>query len=301
MTKASVMDLHRCLRIRLLVRELDSREMVERLVAETWAAGAVGHQEIEIAAGPSVELVVHFRPKEERAIREAILALEIGAEVGPSEEIPVVDWVARWYDSLSAVVVSNRLVVRPDSVEYLLAEGQIELIIDPGQAFGTGSHASTSLALENVLAQSPVITGSTRVLDVGTGTGILALAALRLGAGLAVGFDVDPVSVPEARRWATRNGLADRFRAFTGGIESLGPGLFDLVLANLLRRELLPIAAPLASRLAPSGRMILSGLLGTDCAQVETVLAASGLRVHSRRGCIDHTGEDWVSLVMGRA
>ena len=294
-------DANRCFRILLPSEGQETRAVLDRLIAETWAAGAAGHEEVERPGEREVELVVHFRAAAEEEIRRAISSLADDFAVGSSEEVPAVDWVARWRDSLSAIVVSDRLVVRPESVEHALAAGQVELVIDPGQAFGTGSHASTSLALESVIEGSADFGSSTRVLDVGTGTGILALAALRLGAGSAVGFDLDPLAAPEARRWAARNGLADRFCAFTGGVESLGTGRFDWVLANLLRRELVPIAPALVSRVSTSGRLVLSGLLASDCAEVEDLLASLGLarRFECRRQ--DDTGDEWVSWVMAPA
>ena len=294
-------DVNRCLRIRLPSEDGEPRALLDRLVAETWAAGAAGHEEIERTGTRSVELVVHFRAGVEEAIRRAIAPLTDALAVDSSEEVPAVDWVARWRDSLSAIVVSDRLVVRPESVEHSLAADQVELVIDPGQAFGTGSHASTSLALESVVAASSELGPSTRVLDIGTGTGILALAALRLGAGSAVGFDLDPLAAPEACRWAARNGLADRFCAFTGGIESLREVRFDWVLANLLRRELLPIAAALASRVSSSGRVVLSGLLASDCGEVEATLGPLGFTKRFERRHQDETGAEWVAWVMASA
>ena len=111
------------------------------------------------------------------------------------------------------------LVVRPSWISPNLGPQQVEIVVDPGQAFGTGGHVSTRLALEWIEAVSreeSAFCGTTRVLDVGAGTGVLALAAVRLGVGHAIGFDLDPLAGASARETAGRNGLADRFAGFVG-------------------------------------------------------------------------------------
>jgi ribosomal protein L11 methyltransferase len=190
--------------------------------------------------------------------------------------------------------------VRPSFVELAPEPGRLEIIIDPRQAFGTGGHASTLLALEWVDVLAGELSLESRVLDIGTGTGVLAFAALRLGAGEAVAFDIDPIAVHEARYWAELNDLAGRLRLFTGPLDALACPGFDLVIANLLRRELLPLVPGIAGLLARQGSLVLSGLLAEEQEEVESVLAGEGLRRAGARFGEDG-GERWVSLCMRRS
>jgi ribosomal protein L11 methyltransferase len=272
---------------------------VEILSAECWAAGAEGIEERDEESG--CMLLVYAR--DDRAgeiVRAARESLGEAGQVGAPASLEVSDWAERWKEGLAAVVVSPRLVVRPSFIEFRPEPGQCELVIDPKQAFGTGGHASTLLALEWVDALARELAPGSRVLDVGTGTGVLALAALRLGAGAAVGFDIDLIAVKEARDWAELNGLAERLCLFAGPLDALrGPG-FELVVANLLRREVLPLVSGMARVLAPGGRLVLSGLLAEEQREVEAAFRGEGLRAQGARFGEDG-GERWVSLYMRRS
>ncbi|MGE4651027.1 MAG: 50S ribosomal protein L11 methyltransferase, partial [Myxococcota bacterium] len=176
-----------------------------------------------------------------------------------------------------------------------------ELLIDPGQAFGTGAHESTRLALEWVVAIAPGLAAGARVLDVGTGSGVLALAALSLSDARAVVFDLDPLAGSAARENAEVNGLADRLAGFTGPLGALRGGeSFELVVANLLASELRPIFVPLVERVAPVGRLVLSGLLAAECAPLLATGEAAGLRLEGERRREDGSGVAWASLCMVR-
>jgi ribosomal protein L11 methyltransferase len=282
----------------LATEELAIREAAERITAECWDVGAEGIEE-----RPGQEGLELFIYTPSSVLDEVVAA---GLAAGASQRIapePIVDnnWSQAWKEGLTAIEISERLVVRPSFIEFDLAPGQKEIVIDPGQAFGTGGHASTLLILEWLDVLAPELTSDTRVLDVGTGTGVLAFAALVLGAGRAVGFDLDPQAVIEAKLWAGRNGLADRFTAFTGGIEALDTEPYDLVVANLLRRELLPIAEQVTDCIAPGGRVLLSGLLAEEQGRVEEAMSAYGVATLGARFVKDSTGDHWVSLLMGRS
>lgn len=232
------------------------------------------------------------------AVEDALRAA--GAPAAPSEPVPEQDWAETWRDGLEALEISARLVVRPPFVSHVAAPGQRTVVIEPGQAFGTGGHESTRLALELVdacLARRPA---PGRLLDVGTGSGVLAIAALKLGAGRAVGFDLDPLAAEAARANALENGVAHAACFFAGGLEALGPGCFDLVVANLLRRELEPILEELATRVAPGGALVLAGLLVRDRTAIEALFRSSGLRVAEHRLREDADGEAWLGLVLHR-
>lgn len=270
-----------------------ARAQSERVIAETWSAGASGHEEREVGA-EGVDVIVYCPESAARATWAVARGL-VGdvSEIAPVEPV---DWVSRWRDSLRATVIGERLVVRPESVAQALGAGQQEVIIEPGQAFGTGGHASTRLILEWLVSGEVELSPSVRVLDVGVGSGVLALAALRLGAGHAVGFDLDRDAVLEAGRSARVNGLSGQLALMAGPIQALGESPFSLVLANLLRSELLPLRSELVSRLAGRGCLLVSGLLEKECSEVEAAMEALGLRCFGRKSERDADHEEWVSL-----
>jgi len=272
----------------------------ERAAAEAFDAGAAGLEEREDETG-ELRLILYVPAAGAEVLRHRLHA-RCGAEVrvGPAVAVPDTDWSQAWKAGLEPLEISARLRVRPSFAPAAARPGQAELAIDPGQAFGTGGHESTRLALEWVDALLPELGRGVRVLDVGCGTGVLALAALRLGARAAVACDLDPLAASAARANAAANGLGARLAIFRGSLEALAAARFELVLANLLKRELLPLAAGLAARTAPGGRAVVSGLLESERAEVVEALAAVGLRSVAERGRRDASGERWVALLTRR-
>jgi ribosomal protein L11 methyltransferase len=267
--------------------------LAERVAAEAWAAGAAGLEE----RGAGGHLLVYVAEEGAAAVRAALGALAPeGVRVGAPEPVAPVDWSHAWRAGLGEVVISPRLSVRPPFVAGTGGPGRGEVVIDPGQAFGTGGHASTRLALAllDTLPRAECAAGT--ALDVGCGSGVLALAALRLGAPAAVALDLDPVAARATRDNARRNGLAARLRVFAGPVAALGRGGFAPVLANLLRRELLPLLPELARRLRPGAALVLSGLLADERAEVEAALAGAGLGVADARAETDPGGDAWLAL-----
>ena len=270
---------------------------VDRIIAECWGAGAAGIE--ERSRSKDVLLLIYVA----RSKRSEVVcaAEEAGGRLDADPElIRECDWSEAWKQGLEAIEISDRLVVRPSFVAFELGPGQREIVIDPGQAFGTGGHASTRLLLEWLDVLSPDLGETTRVLDVGTGTGVLAMAVLALGAGRAVGFDLDPRAVSEAGRWSEQNGFADRLSLFAGGIEALSAPPFELVVANLLRSELFPIISQLSACTSEKGRVLLSGLLAEEQGRVEAAMAPFGFQTQGARLLRDNT-DHWVSLLMGRS
>ena len=198
---------------------------------------------------------------------------------------------ADWTDAWRAHYVPQhvgRVVVVPSWVDEPLGPGDVAITLDPGMAFGTGLHPTTRGCL-HLLQEVPRIPSD--VLDVGCGSGILALAALRLGAERAVCIDTDPLAVTATRENALRNGLGHRVTAVEGTLTDVPPARYALVLANLVAGVLVQLAPRLAGHLAPGGVLLASGIIEPRAAEVDSALDAVGLAVVDRRD----DGE-WVSL-----
>jgi len=195
----------------------------------------------------------------EDAAEELRLALGVEPDL---EELPIEDWTASWKQHFRPVRRGRVLIVAPWMREPT-PSGVVRVVIEPGLAFGTGDHPTTGMCLEALdvyLQRNP----GAAVLDVGTGSGILAIAARVLGAGLAVGTDNDPVALRVARENATVNGtLIDLRSEIPEGVE------FDLVLANILSNTLIELAPRLTRAVAPGGRLVLSGILESQAVEVE--------------------------------
>jgi ribosomal protein L11 methyltransferase len=221
-----------------------------------WRAGAVAIEEREASDG-----LVLIAGVAAGGDTEPLLAAVAGR--WPAELVPV-DLDAAldaWRDHARLVEVGDRLVVRPPWARPSpRASGRIELVIDPGRAFGSGAHPSTRLALA---ALERSLVGDARVLDAGCGSGVLAIAALRLGGSRATGIDVDPAALDATRRNAERNGVLDRLSVSDASVDHVAAtrGPFELVVANMLLPQLVAMAGPLRAALAPGATLVLSGVL----------------------------------------
>jgi len=201
------------------------------------------------------------------------------------------DWADAWKAYFPVMRIGRRLVIRPTWRRHRRAPDDVVLALDPGMAFGTGLHPTTRLCLAGVerLADRGVLEG-TRVLDVGCGSGILAIAALKLGAARALGLDTDPIAIEATIANARRNTLVRRIRARAGSLPS-GDGPFDVVLANLIAGLLVPLAGGLRDELRPGGYLLASGIFIDREGDVRHAFEAAGLDVTGR------TSEgDWVAL-----
>jgi ribosomal protein L11 methyltransferase len=174
-----------------------------------------------------------------------------------------------------------------------ISVGDAEVLLGPGKAFGSGEHETTRGCLE-LLGRLPGLEGAT-VLDVGCGTGILGIAALKLGAGSVVALDVDPKAIETARANAALNSVSDRIRLLVGDVHALGPAQFDLVLANLYGDLILSSLDSIVAHPKPGGTLLLSGIKWEERREIETGLLRRGLTLEKRVML-----EEYVTIVAGR-
>lgn len=227
-----------------------------------------------------------------------VLAESFGA--GPeafesAAEITDTGWAEKWKEHFRARKVGRRLVVKPSWEEYPGEDGDVVLTVDPGQAFGTGTHETTRMCLrfaEDVFDRGP--SPPRTVLDVGTGTGILGIAAALLGAERVLGIDTDPVAVEVAARNAEQNGVGTAFRAEGTALASV-EGEFDLVFGNLIAEILVDLSEAVVARCAPGGRMILSGILTEKSGWV-----AEEFGTHGASLVEETTDGEWSALLLCR-
>jgi ribosomal protein L11 methyltransferase len=207
--------------------------------------------------------------EEREAARRAAADLDVPTELA---EIPDRDWGEEWKKGLGAMAV-GRVFLRPSWIDATPPPGSVEVVLDPGMAFGTGTHATTSLclaAIDDFLARRP----GASVVDVGTGSGLLAIAARKLGAGRVAANDNDPVAVAVAAENAARNGA---HLELTGDSLEAIAGSFDLVVANILANVLVDLSPSLVARTAPGGELVLAGILVPQEDEVRLPFLARGL------------------------
>jgi ribosomal protein L11 methyltransferase len=204
------------------------------------------------------------------------------------------DWESQWRRTLSPIRIGRQWVVRP-SWQSSDSFDRETLVIDPKMAFGTGTHATTHLCL---LELSDMIEPGMSLLDVGTGTGILAIAAAKMGAEPVVGVEIDPVAIDCARENLVLNDETDRIELVTGTVEDVPAGRFDLISANVEYRTLVQIAPVLKGHLRPGGRVLFGGILYMEADALLEKVRQSGFRPCRVRRRYDPTTDDrWVSVV----
>ncbi len=232
-----------------------------------------------------------------KALR-AYLSQLLGSQAAElrSRHVEDADWAGALRREWRPVKVGEQFLVCPSFVRPPRPVDRIVLKLRPGMAFGTGTHFTTASCLrmvEEFMVSAPD-PGAVRVLDVGTGSGVLAIAALLLGAGEAVGLDLDPDALREARQNARLNRVSDRLCLPRGPLDPQATGRFHLVVANLVAPTLIALAEPLTRSLKPGGRLVVSGILLRQEAEVLEALGSQGLTpVATMRD------ETWVTIALG--
>ncbi|MDA0739159.1 MAG: 50S ribosomal protein L11 methyltransferase [Nitrospirae bacterium] len=203
-------------------------------------------------------------------------------------DLPSQDWNAQWARQVTPIRIGQHVRIRPSWEPASTNPQDIDLIIDPKQAFGTGHHATTQLLTEWL---ETVIEGGETLLDIGTGTGILAMVAIRLGAKRALGVDCDAQAIDCAREYGCANGFGEELGFRVATLEQCPPSSWDVIVANVDRRTLLGIAEQMHSFLSPGGQLFLSGLLVEDREEISEAFARHGWRVLESR-----IKNEWLAL-----
>ncbi|HUP45653.1 MAG TPA: 50S ribosomal protein L11 methyltransferase [Thermoanaerobaculia bacterium] len=224
--------------------------------------------------------------------REAAVALfsNLPVELRQADRDPI-DWLEHYQQSLHAMEIGERFVVAPDASLLPAGGRRIGIVVPQEQAFGTGSHESTALCM--TLLETLDLQGR-RGLDIGSGSGILAIAALRLGAARVIAFDVDPDTCAALRDNRVRNGIPpERMPLFIGSMEALRGGTFDFVLMNILPDVIVELLPDVVPRMADEARMVVSGILLAVHGEVVDAARRHGLAVVGERS----RGEWWAGAL----
>ena len=261
--------------------EASGGDLPRPLLPGRLAAAALAVTQERLGRGRWVSRV---RVADDATAREMVARLRVdghAAVLGPPDEAHAVGWLNR----NRAVPVGGKLAV---CFPWANTEAPAAVEVDPGQAFGAGTHPSTRLLAEWL---SEHIAGGERVLDVGCGSGLLALVAARLGAAEAVGVDIEPAAVAAAEGNARRNGLDDVASFSTASTGEAGLGTFDVVVANITADVLTTLAGDIAARVVPGGQMAVSGISAAQASSVAAAYRPLGIELADAMRL-----NDWVSL-----
>ncbi|MGV3774864.1 MAG: 50S ribosomal protein L11 methyltransferase [Verrucomicrobiales bacterium] len=222
------------------------------------------------------------------AVAEQLLQIEAcGLQISPAaievKKVAREDWAESWKKHFKPLKIGSSLLVKPSWIKMKPAKGQAVVVLDPGLSFGTGQHATTSFCLRQIVAHRPKEKNEQRsFLDMGTGSGILAIAAAKLGYAPVDAFDFDPVAVEVAGKNAEVNKLAGKLTVKRADLTKLPQNSrkkYDLVCANLIYDLLLDQNEKIVNRLAPGGTLVLAGILTTQFEAVKASIEKLGLRL----------------------
>ena len=227
---------------------------------------------------------IYIPPEENPAEALSFIRARLDAESVPytidTADCRNEDWENNWKKYFHPMKVGKRLLIRPVWEEPVDPEGRVVLDLEPGLAFGSGTHETTRLCLA---AMEPYITPGAEVLDVGCGSGILSISALLLGAKRAVGVDIDRHAVKTARDNAERNHIGeDRYELITGNLADAVTGLYDVIVANIVADAVIMLMKDAKKFLKPGGVFIISGIVDPREDDVLTALADCGYEVRAR-------------------
>ena len=273
------------------------REFVEPI---SYLFGRYGHGVSMEEAGPDLVLLRTYLPSTSKRRRARIeVGVNLVRSVQPMAELAVkeledADWENAWKVHFTLLKIGSTLVIKPSWIGYQPEPHEVVIELDPGMAFGTGYHPTTRMCLE---ALEGHLRPGMGVLDLGTGSGILSIAAVRLGAGSAVALDLDSTAVTAARKNFKAGGIKRMVRLARGTLPNhLAPGRsFDLAVANISSRVVKQQAEHLHAAIKPGGTLVVSGFIRSQSEELEAVLTGIGFRRTQVYGI-----EDWVALSFTR-
>jgi ribosomal protein L11 methyltransferase len=283
---------------------LEVSVMAENETAEAVAEvlSRYAHRGVAIEAGPEgwntgPVVVKAYLPADDqlranrRRVEEALWHLGQIRPIPPPtfRSVAEADWAEAWKERLTVLHIGQHIVVRPSWLDYVPAPGDVVIQLDPGMAFGTGLHPTTQMCM---VALEKWLRPRAAVLDLGTGSAILAIAAAKLGAGQVLAVDNDPVAVEIARSNVITNGVREAVRVVRGSLAEAS-GDYDLVVVNILASVIVRMLQEgLAARMCPGGILIIAGIIASQESEVVTALERESLAPVSRL-----QREDWVCLV----
>ena len=256
-------------------------ELDDEIQSALFLSGSIGNSSIDRDGETMLSAYFDSAQKRDAAIEKLRVT---GAKLR-SEDRARVDWLDRYEQSLEPLFIGSRFVVAPDE-RLITGSDRLRIVVPQEQAFGTGSHETTSLCVEML---ERIDCGGKRGLDIGSGSGILAIAMLRLGASRVIAFDNDLDAFGPMRDNRMRNRV--EFPMFIGGVEALRGGTFDVITMNIVPEVIIPLLPSVVAHM--SGDLILSGILTT---RRDDVLAAANLRLVDERS----RGEWWCGRFSGR-
>ncbi|MEG1996570.1 MAG: 50S ribosomal protein L11 methyltransferase, partial [Oscillospiraceae bacterium] len=220
-----------------------------------------------------------------RTINESI---DLGRLVIETDNVCEEDWSTAWKKYYHPIKIGKRLVVCPCWEEYELSENEVKVLLDPGMAFGTGTHETTRLCMQFL---DKYIKPDTNMLDIGTGSGILAITSLLLGAKSATGVDIDELAVKIAYENATLNNVQQKIKLVCGDLTEKISGKYDLICANIVADVIIRLCQTITNFCHDSSVLIVSGIIDERCDEVIFALENAGFNIDER---LEENG--WVSL-----
>ena len=202
------------------------------------------------------------------------------------------EWENNWKQFFKTTEIGKRLCIRPSWEEYDNKTGRCVLSIDPGAAFGTGTHATTSMCLE---ALEELVSPDITVLDIGSGSGILSIAAVLLGAKQAIGVDIDPVAVRVATENAKLNNVEDKTEYILGNLDEKITDKYDIVVANIVADAIIALSQSASEKMKENGYFLCSGIIDIRADEVEKALKLRGFNIVRKI-----TNNNWVAFLANR-
>jgi len=235
----------------------------------------------------------HDKIQQIRSSMAELLKKDLGIDLGKGtielSNVKEEDWANNWKKYYKPCKIGNKVVIKPSWESYVPEKGDIVLEMDPGMAFGTGTHETTSMCIELLEDR---VSPHTRLLDIGCGTGILSIAALLLGANSAVAVDIDPNAVKVAEENAKMNNVSDRISIIQGNLLDKIEGKYDIIVANIIADVIIDISKHIKSYLNPEGIFIASGIIKDRVDDVESALTEQGFNIIEKK-----TKGEWVAIV----